>query len=119
LEDSLAQEYTNLEETPPLDTSIGALSCVTVGSLANDNVALLILDLGHEFGHLADCAWVSMSANDQMYCDLEDYEPSFSSGSWGASLSGTYTIPWTLKLTSLVFADQFSLLKQYVYLPSD
>lgn len=44
--------------------------------------------------------------------------PSFSSGSWGASLSGTYTIPWTLKLTSFVLADQCSLLKQYMYRPS-
>ena len=27
-------------------------------------------------------------------------------------------MPWTLKLTSLVLAPQYSLLKQYVYLPS-
>lgn len=38
--------------------------------------------------------------------------PSFSNGSLGASFSGTYTMPCTLKETSFVLEDQFSLLKQ-------
>lgn len=88
LENSFADEYGDLKEAPPLDTSIGALGCVTVGTFAKNNVALLILDLGYEFAHLANYSRISVGSAGRDF-DVKDYVPSFSNGSCGASLSGT------------------------------
>ena len=55
LEDTIPGENQDLEDAPPLDTRVGALGRVPVGALANNNVALLVLDLRNEFCHLADC----------------------------------------------------------------
>ena len=55
LEDALADDDAHLEDAPPLDAGVGALGGVAVGALADDNVALLVFDLGEEFGELLDC----------------------------------------------------------------
>jgi hypothetical protein len=57
LEDALADDDAHLEDAPPLDAGVGALGGVAVGALADDDVALLVLDLGEEFGELLDCWW--------------------------------------------------------------
>lgn len=54
LEDALADEHAELEDTPPLDAGVGALGRVPVGALARDDVRLLVLDLRQELGELAD-----------------------------------------------------------------
>lgn len=54
LEDALGNHDAHLENAPPLDTSVGALCGVAVGALTHDDVALLVLDLGEEFGQLLD-----------------------------------------------------------------
>lgn len=59
LEHALSDQNAELEDTPPLDPRIGALGCVSVRPLPNNNVALLVLNLGYEFGHLAHCEDVS------------------------------------------------------------
>ena len=43
LEHTLANDNADDENVPPLDSAVGALGRVTVGALADDNVALLIL----------------------------------------------------------------------------
>lgn len=43
LKDALANDDTNDKKIPPLDSTVGALSRVTVGALADNNIALLIL----------------------------------------------------------------------------
>jgi len=45
LENTLAQKDQNLEDAPPLDSSVGALSGITMGPLADNNIALLVFDL--------------------------------------------------------------------------
>ena len=55
LEDALGDHNAHLEDAPPLDAGVGALGGVAVGALADDNVALLVFDLGEEFGELLDC----------------------------------------------------------------
>lgn len=55
LEDAFGNHDAHLENAPPLDTSVGALGGVAVGALTHDDVALLVLDLGEEFGELLDC----------------------------------------------------------------
>jgi hypothetical protein len=67
VEDALADDDAHLEDAPPLDAGVGALGGVAVGALADDDVALFVLDLGEEFGELLDCWWV-LSASD--YCRL-------------------------------------------------
>jgi hypothetical protein len=57
LKDALADDDAHLEDAPPLDAGVGALGGVAVGALADDDVALLVLDLGEEFGELLDCWW--------------------------------------------------------------
>lgn len=87
LEDPLSEKHADLEETPPLDTSVGALGSVSVSSLADNDVALLVLDLSHELGHLSYYSHISlgpMELRSRMF-DI----PSLSNGSCGASLSGT------------------------------
>jgi hypothetical protein len=62
LEDALANHNAHLEDAPPLDAGIGALGGVAVGAFADDNVALLVLDLSEEFGEELDCWLVAMLA---------------------------------------------------------
>jgi hypothetical protein len=54
LEDALADDDAHLENAPPLDAGVGALGGVAVGAFTDDNVALLVLDLGEEFGEELD-----------------------------------------------------------------
>lgn len=48
LEPAVGAEHEKLEDTPPLHSRVGALSRVPVCPLANDDVALLVLDLRNE-----------------------------------------------------------------------
>lgn len=50
LEKGLANDDANDEQVPPLDSGVCALSGVAVGALTEDNVLLLVLDLGEEIG---------------------------------------------------------------------
>ena len=59
LEDGLANDDANDKQVPPLDARVGALGRVAVCPLADDDVGLLVLDLGQELGEVAD--WRSMS----------------------------------------------------------
>lgn len=45
LEHALADEDAQLEDAPPLHAGVGAFGGVSVGSFANDDIALLVLDL--------------------------------------------------------------------------
>ena len=67
LEDALADDDAHLEDAPPLDAGVGALGGVAVGALADDDVALLVFDLGEEFGKLLDCWWDLLASG---YCGL-------------------------------------------------
>ena len=55
LEGALSDEDPHLEDAPPLDAGVRALGSVTVRALADDNVALLILDLGEKLVELFYC----------------------------------------------------------------
>ena len=48
LEDRLADDDADDEDVPPLDPAVCALGGVSVGALADDNVRLLVLDLGED-----------------------------------------------------------------------
>jgi len=48
LEDALAHQDAHLEYAPPLHAPVGGLSCVAVDALAEDDVGLLVFDLGEE-----------------------------------------------------------------------
>ena len=48
LEDGLANNDANNEQIPPLDASVGALRRIPVCPLADDDVGLLVLDLGEQ-----------------------------------------------------------------------
>lgn len=48
LEPAIGTEHEKLEDAPPLDSRVGALSSIPVCPLANDDVALLVLDLRNE-----------------------------------------------------------------------
>lgn len=48
LEERLANHDTNNKEIPPLDAAVCALGGVAVGAFTDDNVLLLVLDLGKE-----------------------------------------------------------------------
>ena len=54
LEEGLADDDADDEHVPPLDSVVGALGRVSVGALADDNVLLLVLDLGEELGETTD-----------------------------------------------------------------
>jgi hypothetical protein len=55
LEDRLANDDTDNEDVPPLDTGVGAFGGVAVNTLTHDNVLLLVLNLGQELGETLDC----------------------------------------------------------------
>lgn len=57
LEDRLAHNDTQDEDIPPFDAAVCALGGIAVGALANDNVGLLVLDLGKKLGQLLDCSY--------------------------------------------------------------
>lgn len=61
LETALSDKDGHLEDAPPLDSCVCALRGVSVSSLSNDNVSLLVLDLVQEFGKLLDYASLSVS----------------------------------------------------------
>ena len=48
LEEALADQEAKLEDAPPLDARVSALRSVSMCSLANNDVALLVLDLRYE-----------------------------------------------------------------------
>jgi hypothetical protein len=48
LEDALPNQNYHLEDAPPLNPAIGTLCRVAVRSLADDDVRLLVFDLGKE-----------------------------------------------------------------------
>ncbi len=56
LEEGLADDDANDENVPPLDTAVCALGGVAVGAFAEDNVLLLVLDLGEELGEALHCS---------------------------------------------------------------
>lgn len=64
LEERLAEDDANDKEVPPLDAGVCALSRVAVGALADDDVLLLVPDLGDEIRQAADwqgqllCTWL-------------------------------------------------------------
>lgn len=55
LEYTLAQQHSQLENTPPLDTSIGGFGRVSMGALTDDDVGLFIFHLVQKFGEFLDC----------------------------------------------------------------
>lgn len=50
LEEGFTNDDADDEEVPPLDSGVCALGGVAVGALADDDVLLLVLDLGEEIG---------------------------------------------------------------------
>jgi hypothetical protein len=54
LEERLANNDTNNEHVPPLDSAVCALGGVSVGALTDNDILLLVLDLGKEIGQFAD-----------------------------------------------------------------
>ena len=55
---------------------------------------------------------------ENLYLNHYSYSRMIETSSSYIEVTPPYTMPCTLKLTSFVFADQCSLLKQYVYRPS-
>lgn len=93
LEEGLANDKADDKEIPPLDACVGALGGVAVGALTDDDVLLLVLDLGEEVGEGAD--WGdNVSAITWLWGYREvspggEDIPSFSRGSTGVSASLT------------------------------
>lgn len=54
LENTLADQHSQLEDTPPLHPGVGALGRVPVNPLSHNNVRLLILNLCQSLRELAD-----------------------------------------------------------------
>lgn len=63
LEAAVRAEHNKLEDAPPLDSRIGALSCIPVCPLAHNNVTLLVLDLRDELRQLTHCDVVSTASS--------------------------------------------------------
>lgn len=55
LEDTLADEETQLENAPPLYARVCGFCRVAVGALADNDIGLLVFYLGDELGKGADC----------------------------------------------------------------
>ena len=55
LEEGLANNDANDEEVPPLDAAVCALGGVAMSAFAENNILLLVLDLGEEVGEARDC----------------------------------------------------------------
>ena len=84
LEDALGDHDAHLEDAPPLDAGVGALGGVAVGAFADDDVALLVFDLGEEFGEELDCwrrAMLATRVTGRLMMLGARHLPSFSSGS--------------------------------------
>lgn len=54
LEESLTNDDADDEHVPPLDTGVGAFGGIAVGAFADDDVRLLVLDLGKKIGETTD-----------------------------------------------------------------
>jgi hypothetical protein len=54
LEDALANKDRKLEDTPPLDPSVGTLGSVSVDSFSHHDVGLLVAHLGQGLGEATD-----------------------------------------------------------------
>lgn len=54
LEDTLPNHHGQLENTPPLDTAIGALCRIPVHTLPNHDIRLFVPNLGKSLGETAD-----------------------------------------------------------------
>lgn len=80
LEERFANNNADDEQVPPLDSGVCAFGGVAVGTFAEDNVLLFVLDLGKEFGELAD--WKAMVSRDIAGCPELLHAPSDSKGSW-------------------------------------
>src|SRR4051812_6446366 len=59
LKDALSNQNSQLENRPPLDSSICALCSISVCPFPHDYVRLLILDLRKKLGELPNCIFVS------------------------------------------------------------
>lgn len=70
MEETLANQYHELEDAPPLDARIGALGSVPVYALAHDDVALLVLDLRDEFRHGSHYVLSAWSSQADLRCVL-------------------------------------------------
>lgn len=46
LENAFSNKHSKLKDAPPFDASVGALGCISMRSLAHDDIGLLILNLG-------------------------------------------------------------------------
>lgn len=62
LKDSLANQDADLEQTPPFYAGVGAFCCVTVDSLADNDVGLFVFDLAEHFAKFADCVIMLISS---------------------------------------------------------
>lgn len=54
LENAFANQEYKLEDTPPLDTRICAFGCVSVDPFSDNDIGLLVADLGQRFGKATD-----------------------------------------------------------------
>jgi hypothetical protein len=54
LKEGLANDDTNNKHVPPLDSAVCALGGVSVSALTDNDILLLVLDLGKEIGQFAD-----------------------------------------------------------------
>ena len=54
LEDTLSNQDSQLKDAPPFDTGIGALGSVSVHALPDDNITLLVADLGEQLAETAN-----------------------------------------------------------------
>lgn len=70
MKETLANQYHELEDAPPLDARIGALGSVPVYALAHDDVALLVLDLRDEFRHGSHYLLSAWSSQADLRCVL-------------------------------------------------
>lgn len=89
LEETLADDDADDEEIPPLDSGVGALGRIAVVALAENDVLLLVLDLGQELGEAADWKGGSSAGLEAEKGSGWEEVPSASIGSEGISDSTT------------------------------
>lgn len=80
LEERFADNNADDEQVPPLDSGVCAFGGVAVGTFADYNVLLLVLDLGKKFRELAD--WRCTVSRNVAVCAELLHAPSDSKGSW-------------------------------------
>jgi hypothetical protein len=54
LKDTICNQNTHLESTPPFDAAVGALSSIPMDALAQDDVGLFVFDLNKKIGQRAN-----------------------------------------------------------------